>query len=75
MKDMQLLRAKVETVEVNPDLLVTEVIDLPNEVSTSKVTGEEKNYTHTDLYDFVANVQGAEEIFTLLKPALKEKNP
>ncbi len=75
MKDVQLLRAKVETVDVNPDLLVTGAIDLLNEVSTSKVTGEEDRYSHTDLYDFVANVQGAEEIFTLLKPALKEKDP
>ena len=75
MKDAQLLRAKVETVDVTPDLLVTGAVDLLNEVSTSKVTGEEDRYSHTDLYDFVANVQGAEEIFTLLKPALKEKNP
>lgn len=75
MKDVQLLRAKVETVDVNPDLLVTGAVDLLNEVSTSKVTGEEDRYSHTDLYDFVANVQGAEEIFTLLKPALQEKDP
>lgn len=75
MKDTQLLRAKVETVDVTPDLLVTGAVDLLNEVSTSKVTGEEDRYSHTDLYDFVANVQGAEEIFTLLKPALKEKDP
>lgn len=75
MKDVQLLRAKVETVDVTPDLLVTGAVDLLNEVSTSKVTGEEDRYSHTDLYDFVANVQGAEEIFTLLKPALKKKDP
>ncbi|MFB6468047.1 iron uptake system protein EfeO [Cytobacillus sp. Hz8] len=74
MKDATLLRAKVETVEVTPDLLITGAVDLLNEVSTSKVTGEEDRYSHTDLYDFVANVQGAEKIYQLLKPALKEKD-
>ncbi len=74
MKDVQLLRAKVETVEVTPDLLITGAVDLLNEVSTSKVTGEEDRYSHTDLYDFLANVEGAEKIYQLLKPALDEKD-
>lgn len=74
MKDVHLLRAKVETVEVTPDLLITGAVDLLNEVSTSKVTGEEDRYSHTDLYDFMANVEGAEKIYQLLKPALNEKD-
>lgn len=74
MKDVNLLRAKVETVEVTPELLITGAVDLLNEVSTSKVTGEEDRYSHTDLYDFAANVQGAEKIFSILTPALKEKD-
>lgn len=74
MKDVHLLRAKVETVEVMPELLIIGAVDLLNEVSTSKVTGEEDRYSHTDLYDFAANVQGAEKIYTLLNPALKEKD-
>jgi iron uptake system component EfeO len=74
MKDVNLLRAKVDTVEVTPDLLITGAVDLLNEVSTSKVTGEEDRYSHTDLFDFAANVEGADKIFQLLNPALKEKN-
>jgi len=74
MKDVHLLRAKVETVEVTPELLVTGATDLLNEVSTSKVTGEEDRYSHTDLYDFAANVQGAEKIYQLLNPALKKQD-
>jgi iron uptake system component EfeO len=74
IEDAKLLRAKVETVEVTPDLLITGAVDLLNEVTTSKVTGEEDRYSHTDLYDFVANVQGAEKIYELLSPALKEKD-
>ncbi|MBE3569853.1 MAG: EfeM/EfeO family lipoprotein [Bacillales bacterium] len=74
LKDVKLLRAKVETVNVTPDLLITGAVDLLNEVSTSKVTGEEDRYSHTDLYDFAANVQGAEKIYELLKPALEKKD-
>ncbi|MEH6953401.1 iron uptake system protein EfeO [Neobacillus drentensis] len=74
MKDVNLLRAKVDTVEVTPELLITGAVDLLNEVSTSKVTGEEDRYSHTDLYDFAANVQGAEKIYQLLNPALKKKD-
>lgn len=74
LKDTKLLRAKVETVEVTPDLLITGAVDLLNEVSTSKVTGEEDRYSHTDLYDFAANVQGAEKIYDLLQPILEKKD-
>ncbi|WP_214851102.1 iron uptake system protein EfeO [Exiguobacterium sp. s193] len=74
MADVHLLRAKVETVDVTPELLVTGATDLLNEVSTSKVTGEEDRYSHTDLYDFAANVQGAEKIYQLLNPSLKKQD-
>lgn len=72
--DTKLLRAKVETVDVTPDLLITGAVDLLSEVSTSKVTGEEDRYSHTDLYDFLANVEGAEKIYTLLEEELEKKD-
>ncbi|HEY9576791.1 MAG TPA: iron uptake system protein EfeO [Pseudobacillus sp.] len=74
LKDVKELRAKVETVEVTPDLMITGAVDLLNEVSTSKITGEEEIYSHTDLYDFKANVEGAEKIFEIFKPKLQEKD-
>ncbi|OKP71434.1 iron ABC transporter substrate-binding protein [Paenibacillus sp. P3E] len=75
LKDAQLLRAKVETVDIDESLLVTGAVELLNEVSSSKVTGEEERYSHTDLYDFVANVEGAQKIYELLKPELAKKDP
>lgn len=75
LKDAQLLRAKVETAEIDANLLVTGAVELLNEVSSSKVTGEEERYSHTDLYDFVANVEGAQKIYELLKPELAKKDP
>ncbi|MDQ0194568.1 iron uptake system protein EfeO [Paenibacillus wynnii] len=75
LKDAQLLRAKVETADIDANLLVTGAVELLNEVSSSKVTGEEERYSHTDLYDFVANVEGAEKIYELLKPELAKIDP
>ena len=51
--------------------MLTGAVDLLNEVATSKITGEEEIYSHTDLYDFRANIQGAEKIFQLFKPLLE----
>ncbi|UVI33261.1 iron uptake system protein EfeO [Paenibacillus spongiae] len=74
LSDSKLLRALVETVEVSPDVLISGAVGLLNEVSSSKVVGEEERYSHTDLYDFAANVEGAEKIFELLKPELEKKD-
>ena len=42
VKDVKELKAKVATVEVTPDLMVTGAVDLLNEVATQKITGEEE---------------------------------
>lgn len=75
LNDAKMLRALVETVQIEPGMMVTGAVELLNEVSSSKVTGEEERYSRTDLYDFAANVEGAERIYTLLKPHLAEKDP
>lgn len=74
VKDVKELKAKVATVEVTPDLMVTGAVDLLNEVATQKITGEEEIYSHTDLYDFKANIEGAEEIYKIFKPLIEKKD-
>jgi Predicted periplasmic lipoprotein involved in iron transport len=74
LDDTKTLRALIETVEVEPSLLVTGAVELLNEVSSSKVTGEEERYSHTDLYDFAANVEGAKKIYELLKAELNKQD-
>ncbi|MDU7692640.1 MAG: iron uptake system protein EfeO [Helicobacter sp.] len=74
INDIKELRAKVPTIEVTPDLMINGAIDLLNEVSTSKITGEENIFAKTDLYDFQANIEGAQKIFEILKPAIANKN-
>ncbi|WP_079479316.1 iron uptake system protein EfeO [Halobacillus salinus] len=75
LNDVKSLRAKIELADVAPQTLVTGAVDLLNEVSASKITGEEERYSHTDLYDFAANVDGSKKIVDLLSPILEEKDP
>ena len=73
--DVHLLRAKVETASITVEGLVTGAVELLNEVSKSKVTGEEERYSHTDLWDFQANVDGSAQIWNLLKPGVTPADP
>ena len=47
--------------------------ELLDEVATGKVTGEEERFSHTDLVDFKANVEGAQKAYDLLKPVVAER--
>jgi iron uptake system component EfeO len=47
---------------------------LVDEIQSSKVTGEEDRYSHVDLIDFQANLDGAIEAFNVLRPALQQKD-
>jgi len=42
-------------------------IALLDEVATGKITGEEDWWSHTDLYDFAANVEGSKMAFSLVR--------
>lgn len=74
VNDIKELKAKIATIEVSPDLMLTGAVDLLNEVATTKITGEEEIFSHTDLYDFRANIEGAEEIFKLFRKSIQEKD-
>lgn len=50
-------------------------IGLLEEVATSKITGEEEAFSHTDLYDFKANLEGAEVAYGNVEVLAKKKNP
>jgi iron uptake system component EfeO len=44
-------------------------------VANSKITGEEDRYSHTDLWDFAANVDGSQAAVAALRPALEQREP
>lgn len=71
LKDWQ---KRVGTAEISPTSMGNGAKELLDEVATGKVTGEEERYSHTDLVDFKANVEGAEQSYELLKPVAKESD-
>ncbi|HNM84849.1 MAG TPA: imelysin family protein [Mycobacterium sp.] len=48
---------------------------LLDEVAASKISGEEDIFSHTDLWDFNANVQGSQTAVASVRPILDERNP
>ena len=75
LADVETLEARTRTLAYQPDELANGANGLLNEVASSKITGEEDRYSHTDLSDFQANLDGAQTTFGLLAPALKAKDP
>lgn len=72
--NVQTLENLVKDVELQPAGVANGAVELLNEVSRSKITGEEERYSRTDLVDFEANVQGAEAAYDAVKPILEQKN-
>jgi iron uptake system component EfeO len=73
--DVEKLQALVKTVDLQPAQIANGASELLDEVSNSKVTGEEDRYSHTDLWDFQANVDGSLEAFRVLQPIVVRTNP
>jgi len=48
--------------------------ELLDEVATGKITGEEEFWSHTDLWDFQANLDGARVMYAGLKPVVEQKD-
>lgn len=48
-------------------------IALLDEVATGKISGEEDWWSHTDLYDFAANVEGSKMAFSLVRDFAESK--
>ncbi|WSQ08596.1 EfeM/EfeO family lipoprotein [Streptomyces sp. NBC_01231] len=65
---------RVGKADITPTSMANGAKELLDEVATGKVTGEEERYSHTDLVDFKANVEGAEKSYELLKPVAKEND-
>ena len=73
--DSRELQRLVRTVKLEPAQVGNGANELLGEVSKSKITGEEERYSHIDLLDFQANVEGARAAFDAIRPALAGKDP
>ncbi|MFD0314560.1 iron uptake system protein EfeO [Streptomyces flavalbus] len=74
LTDLKDWQDRVGTAEITPTSMANGAKELLDEVATGKVTGEEERYSHTDLVDFKANVEGAQKSYELLKPVAREND-
>lgn len=74
MTDVNTIVTKSATVDLSPVQLANGAKGLLDEVATGKITGEEDRYSHTDLWDFDANLQGSKAAVQALRPVLEERD-
>lgn len=72
--DVKDLQRRVRTIELEPAQVANGAVELLGEVSKSKITGEEDRYSHTDLADFHANVEGAKAAYAAVAPILRDRD-
>lgn len=69
----------VEGVDGAFELDLTDVVDgssgLLEEVALSKIVGEEETFSHTDLYDFKANIEGAKVAYGNVADLVRAQDP
>jgi len=74
LADVTDLQGRIKALTTPPDKVVGGAAALIEEVAATKISGEEDRYSHTDLYDFQANVDGAKKIVDLLRPILEKSD-
>ena len=74
LADVQKLKQEIDILTFPPSKVVGGAAVLIEEVANSKISGEEDRYSHTDLSDFQANMDGAQKIVDLFRPLIAEKN-
>jgi len=73
--DVDDLATRVQTLELQPLDLANGALGLLDEIASSKITGEEDRYSHTDLWDFQANLDGSQAAITSLRPVVAAADP
>lgn len=74
LADTKELQHRIDSLVITPKAMVGGAADLIEEVAATKISGEEDRYSHTDLWDFQANVEGAQKIVSLLRPLLQARD-
>lgn len=69
------LHRRIVSMSMDPAQIADGAVGLLDEVAKTKVTGEEERYSHTDLLDFQANVDGARAAYRALAPLLHKQDP
>lgn len=72
MADVTELHARIDGLTFPPEVVVGGAAALMEEVAATKISGEEDRYSHTDLWDFKANFDGAYKIVELFRPLVED---
>ncbi|GGK86101.1 iron uptake system protein EfeO [Mangrovihabitans endophyticus] len=75
LADVKEIVTKANAEKLSPLQLANGAKGLLDEVASGKITGEEDRYSHTDLWDFNANVEGSKAAIAALRPVLSERDP
>ena len=75
LHDVLDLQRRVQAIELEPAQVANGAVELLGEVSKSKITGEEERYSHIDLVDFEANVQGAKAAYDSVRELVEARRP
>jgi iron uptake system component EfeO len=75
MVDTLDLQKRFGALTITPKVLVGGAAELIEEVASKKISGEEDRYSRTDLWDFQANLDGAQKIVALLNPLVQKQEP
>lgn len=67
------LQPLINDFKYTPDIIANGMIDIFDEISKTKVTGEEEVHSHTDLQDISNNINGTEEGFNIIMPVIECK--
>ncbi|MBB5828492.1 iron uptake system protein EfeO [Micromonospora carbonacea] len=75
LADVKEIVARANAEKLTPLQLANGAKALLDEVASGKITGEEERYSHTDLWDFNANLEGSKAAIAALRPALEQRAP
>lgn len=75
LRDTRALCAGMRGLTFTVEQIADGATSLLEEVATDSVTGEEEVWSHLDLYDVEASIDGARAVFDALRPLLAVKQP
>ncbi|BDH46352.1 iron uptake system protein EfeO [Salmonella enterica subsp. enterica serovar Choleraesuis] len=73
--DIKELQKRINALAFPPGKVAGGAAGLIEEVAATKISGEEERYSRTDLWDFQANIDGAQKIITLFRKQIAAANP
>ena len=77
VQDLKNFQSELEVsgLMITPSLAITGAASLIEEILSNKITGEEERYSHTDLNDFKANLEGSLFVYSIFRSYVGRANP